>query len=541
MFTTTFSRLAFSGLFLLPFVAVPANAQRVARTPAVSDASQAKLPAAPAVSRDLPVRGGDRDALAAQHAPATTQAPALDTASASYRAPHDQLYISAQEDGSPQVRGRAYKAEFRADSATYIPFCGSQAPQNHPLAFRIESLTAGNEAIAFASDAVAGLEAQTVRYSRGGVTEVYELGLDSVEQKFVFDSIPASGDLVVRLSVQTQMSASLENGAIRFTSADGSVSYGAATVLDSNGASAPVETKFDGGTIELRVSASFLETAVLPITIDPVILTFGVTWTTEPVDSFAPAVAWDETNLRLCVAYEEVFSATDHDVVGSFVAADGSFIQAGYLDALLGDYWANPDVANNNQSSNFYLVAQVGDPSGGARTIHGRTLDANTGALGVDRLVSTADQTGEKINPSVGGDPYAAGSTYFTVVWQRIFLAGTDDDIHYRLVTPAGVLQAGGTQLLDDSAGTLDRNPRISKSCEGNGTHHVVWARWISSTDRDVFAAELAYDGTITKPRPRSTRPVTTPRRPARRSCPRAIGCWSTSTTTGPTATSSVT
>src|SRR5689334_1338137 len=108
----------------------------------------------------------------AQTSPEAAPAP---LSPAGYRIPHDRLYVSAQPDGSPQLRARAYKVEFRPAGATYIPFCGSQAPANHPLTLRIASIRAGGEPVAFADSVVAGIEGTTVRYARGGVTEVYEL------------------------------------------------------------------------------------------------------------------------------------------------------------------------------------------------------------------------------------------------------------------------------------------------------------------------------------------------------------------------------
>jgi hypothetical protein len=492
-------RIVVSGFLALPVLASFAMAQRSAdpARPLPPRNPDVKLPATPAPIEGPLVRETRGRAASA---PALPKIPELDTNRSSYRAPHDQLYLSTQADGSPQVRGRTFKAEFTPAGATYIPFCGSAAPQSHPLTFRIESISSGGEPVAFADSVVAGLAGETVSYARGGVTEVYALDLDSVEQKFVFDMLPSTGDLVLRLACASDMSAGYDGSAILFSSADGTVRYGAATVVDANGASAPALTELDGQGIGIRVPASFLAAASFPVTIDPVISTFTVTWTTEPVDSFAPAIAWDETNQRYCVAYQEVFSATDNDVIRAFVSPAGVFQSAAYVDTSLSAYWATPDVANNNNANQFYVVAAVGLPTGGARTIHGRTVDANLGTLGADLLVSTADQYGEKINPSVGGDPLTSSAAYYTVVWTRIFSPGFDEDVHMRQVDQTGTLLGAATIAIDNSAGTLDRNPRISKSCQGYGFHHVVWERWVSGTDRDIRAAEVLWDGTITLP-----------------------------------------
>ncbi len=364
--------------------------------------------------------------------------------------------------------------------------------------FRIESIRSGSEPVGFSESVIAKRDGQTVSYARGGVLESYELGLDSVEQKFVFPSLPSRAELELRLAVASDLVPDLDGDALLFTSADGSVRYGAATVLDARGSSAAVRIELDGDAVVLRVPARFLATAQFPVTIDPVLSTFSVAWQGFSYDDINPSIAWDESNQLYCVVLEEVFSASDHDVLYSFEDAAGNSVWADYLDANLSDYWARPDVANNNQHDNFLVVAQVGQPSGAARTIHGRLVDAATSTLGPDLLISTADASGEKINPSVGGDPYIGGSVNFAVAWQRIYSLGVDDDIHYRYVDPTGALLGPGTGVIDNSANTLDRRPRISKSCGASGLHHVVWQREFGAADHDVYAAELDYQGNVT-------------------------------------------
>jgi hypothetical protein len=234
------------------------------------------------------------------------------------------------------------------------------------------------------------------------------------------------------------------------------------------------------------------------VTIDPVLSTFSVAWQGNTYDDLNPTVAWDESNQLYCVVFEEAFSASDHDVICTLEDVAGAFVGADYLDASLSDYWARPDVANNNQHDNFLVVAQVGLPSGGARTVHGRLLDPASGTIGPDLLISTPDASGEKINPSVGGDPYGGGTVNYAVVWQRVYSLGVDDDVHYRYVDPTGALVGAGTGVIDNSANTLDRRPRISKSCGSRGYHHVVWQREFGATDHDIYAAELDYQGNVT-------------------------------------------
>ena len=237
-----------------------------------------------------------RDTTVGKQTPAAPKVRVPGSQQAAHGIPLDRVYCAAQADGSPLARGRTYKAEFTPDGATYIPFCGSAAPRNHPLTFRIQGITSGGVQVAFADAVAAARTGETVSYARGALTELYALGVDSVEQKFVFETLPASAELVLRLACTSDMSASYSDGAIVFTSADGSVRYGAATVVDADGASAPAQTQIVDGQIEIRVPADFLASAAFPITIDPVITTFEVFWGSDVPDDFAPSVAWDVTN-----------------------------------------------------------------------------------------------------------------------------------------------------------------------------------------------------------------------------------------------------
>ena len=484
-------RKALPGLLALPFLASVATAQRtvpVARP--LSQDPQLKLPAPPPPVQAPLVRNVQGQKSVQQPAPKFAES---EKNHASKLFPHDRLYFGNSSDGSPSVHGRTFKAFFTPGGASFVPYFGSKAATNHPLSFRIQSIDVAGESIAFEDSVGATLAGDSVRYARGGVTEVYDLRVDTMEQKFVFDSLPGGGELALRLGLSTDMSAVYDGGAIVFSSADGEVRYSAATVVDANGARVPAETVLDGQTITLRVPADFLATAAFPVTIAPVLALSNVNWG-QTFDDFAPAVAWDETNQRYCTTCEETYSATDHDIIYVFSDTVGNFLAAGYVDNSI-DYWANPDVANNNYANLFYCVAQVGDPAGGLRTIRGRTIDATSGAVGTDIEISVGT-LGEDINPSVGGDPFGGTAAYFTVVWQRLYSPGVDEDILAQQVDQTGAL-LNGIIYIDNSGGTLDRNPHISKSCLSVGLHHVVWARWQTGSDRDVYAAELSWAGGI--------------------------------------------
>src|SRR5262249_17879533 len=80
--------------------------------------------------------------------------------------------------------------------------------------------------------------------------------------------------------------------------------------------------------------------------------------------------------------------------------------------------------------------------------------------------------------------------------------AGSDTDIFARLVLSNGTLLGTSTILIDNSSGTLDANPSVSKS-DGNQPATgqdwtIVWQRAFSSTDHDIRGAQVHWDGSIT-------------------------------------------
>ena len=427
-------------------------------------------------------------ALLALPAGAQTAQPA-----GNWHLPHDRLYSSAQPDGSPQVRGSRYKAEFTREGASYVPFLGSAARANHPLRLRLESIRSGGEAVSFDADVPATQSGDSVRYARGGVTERYDLALDSIEQSFVFDALPSRGELVVRLGAQTDLQPDAQGDEFVFGCDEGGVRYGAATAIDARGERIAASTKIVDGALEIRVPAAFVEQAALPLVIDPVITTFTVGPFVFP-DDLSPSICWDESHQRWCVVYEQVYSLGDHDAVVVWLNTSGVLVYGAYVDTILTDYWAAPDVAIVPYASQYYIVAVVGQPSGLAREIHGRTLGSGSTTLGPETDVSLGD-SGDRWEPSVGGDSNAWASAAFTVVWTAQIQGHRV--VHMRQVDSSGVLRGTALTVLGDDYNSWDFAPRISKSCGGLASHHAVWQRQAPNGDNDVYGAEIWYDGTV--------------------------------------------
>lgn len=462
------------------------------------------LPAMPDLGTQAPVivkmPAAERPALAAS-APAAEPSPAARTASPIAAVPRPSTVVwSADGRQTLWARGTTYKCSFGTDGATFVPFLGAAAPRNHPVQFRLAHVAAGGVPIEFDADVAAVRSGDKISFDRGAIVEVYDTALESVEQSFVIERLPNRGELALRIAVESDLSpaeSADDVGGLEFRGELGTVRYGRATVVDAAGRSATASTKLAPGGIEIRVPADFLAQAELPVTIDPVVSRWAID--NAPMDAYAPDVAYDATTKWVMTVFEQTFSAADHDVIASVRYDDG-----GYRDYLVIDgsseNWSAPKIANNNAAHDFLVVAQAGPT--GAREIKGQIVLAQTLFQSAIFTIS-GPETGEKLDPTVGGDPSPIGPSYFCVAWERV-RSLTDHDIHARLVDPYGLLHGPGTIMVDNTLGTLDQNPELSKNDglppTATQAWTVVWQRHAGPGDEDIHGAQLAWDGWVMTP-----------------------------------------
>ena len=428
----------------------------------------------------------------AEHARVAPE-PALRAHTHFERVLHDRL-----PDGTELARGASWKAAFDASGATFVPFLGSAAPRNFPLHLRVQSLVAGGEPVALDAQAAAQRTGETIRYARGGLLERYELASDSIEQSFVVPALPASGELVLTLAFDSELVPVQAEDGLEFRGEHGGVRYGRASAVDAAGARLELETVLEESTLSIRVPAAFADGAVLPLTIDPVIATLSMH--TGAADDFAPDVAFDASADCYLVVWEEVYSASDHDVYAERYHANGSVVLS-TLDTIdfSTAYWARPRVANDWLASSFLVVAEVGDPVGGAREIRGRLRmalnDAQTGQFTI-----SGAEAGDKSAPDVGGDPTGDPSSGFCVVWQRSLIS-SDSDIHMQFLEPiGGGKQFASTLFVDNTGATLDELPSIAHSCGAAGVFNIAWQRLVAPGNHDLRVARVDRSGTLLTP-----------------------------------------
>ena len=400
------------------------------------------------------------------------------------------LLFDEPGDGALWVRGRTYKASFDASGATYYPRFGPKQPENAPLRLSPESVTVGGAPIAFAPSVEPSRSVERVEFDRGSFVEAYELALESVEQLFVFPSLPSGGDLVVRIPAPEALGAFASASGLEFRGENGKVDYSRAVAIDASGRRADAPTLLEDGAIVIRVDASFLATAAMPLTIDPVVSTVVIDTTTS--DTRSPDVAWCSTEGVWFAVYQENFSATDADVYVEAYTSSGGFIVLASVD-VTGASWITPRIASLAAAQKFLVVAEVASTT--PHGIRGRVVEPNgtiiTSGLQFDIAVNNLPN----IAPDVGGDPTPTGASNWCVVYETDF-SSTDKQISYRLVTPNSTLVGPGPTHFAFSGSQLFL-PSISKSNAGD-EWLIVWAGNGQITIADIMGARVGKSGAVT-------------------------------------------
>ena len=420
----------------------------------------------------------------------------------------ERVFFDESAEGVLWARGADWKASLGADGFRFIPFLGSAAPRNFPVAWRLAVVRVGGSILNVADDLAPRRDGMRFEIDRGVVVERYDLSPRSVEQSFVLRERPAAtGELVIEMDVQSELAARPEAGGYRFENEEwGGVTYGKALAVDAQGRRTPMSMQWVGGRLKLVLDAAAFEAAAFPLTIDPVITTY--TYTTAAIDQLFPDLASNyqsaaalETFLVVC---EETYSAADHDILAVKLNIQGQPTGAtAYVD-FTSNFWSRPRVASNNLAAvnapgkDYLVVAHVlGSPT----RVWGRMVGAVSLALGTQFQISPVGLSNASTSPDVGGDPQIfsdnLGGSYFCVVWEYAASA-TDHDIYGCFVSAAGAVVPGS---LFSPNFTLDNEflPRISKSCgrptaSGNGSGRVwtiVWERDSSAFVRDVYAAQM--------------------------------------------------
>lgn len=394
--------------------------------------------------------------------------------------------------GGLAAAGPDWKAFFHAGGIEFHAALGASAPRNLPLAFQLESVDRGGARSAVAGGAIPWVEspaggAERVVYRHGAsLTECYDVLAEGIEQSFVLSELPAGGgDLVVRGRLATELACdrpgerAAELGFSAF--GGGGVRIGGVLGIDAAGRRAAGWLRAADGVLELGLPAEFVESAALPLVLDPLISTAGLVAAT--LDHRRPDIAFDATSERYLVAWDLAFSAQDVDVRGRLLTAGGTITgPLLVLEVATTTYAFRPVVANVNLTDRFLVVWQ----QGGAEQVPPSTPTV----FGASVNPATAQNTGSTLMWFDATAPDLAGDS--TLVDDDAFLVFVHGTLGVRAASVA--VPASGLPTVQTSyplpSSNLDTEPAISKHGGSSRRYAIAWTHEYQPVplDRDVQA-----------------------------------------------------
>jgi len=406
------------------------------------------------------------------------------------RVDHERMYYDEPGDGNVWARGTDYKASFGVDGVFYYPRLGPNAPRNVPHALSPEVVTIGGEPIPFARAATATRAGDRVELDRGAFVEAYDFTPASIEQTFVFQTLPRAGDIVVHIPIASEFEGRSTEQGLEFRGEHATITYSRAIVVDAAGKRAVARTELESGSIVIHVDEEFLASAAMPLVIDPVITTLSINGGVG--DGIAADVAWDTTNFCWLAVYQIPYTATDHDVLGYILNHNGTVRNAAYLDLTTAD-WRAPRCANLNAYDQCLVVA----------TNYTMTTPAVVGRevqmLNMSQNPQITIQVGGQ-RPVVGGDPFevAGAAAYYCVVWEADL--GNRSAIFARLVTPNNTLLGSSAITIVDEPFGFDNSPAISKS-NGGSDWMIAWDYYDNANNQsNILGSRVSWNGAVTVP-----------------------------------------
>lgn len=384
------------------------------------------------------------------------------------------LHGIAQADGRVVGFSMRYKAVFDHGGVEYTPALGERAPHNMPLRFTLQSVRRGEQTLLDATAAAPPepcMAGDRVSYDRGDIDEHYDVRGDGVEQSFSFERpLAGSGDLIVRGRITTELRGErgTDGGWRWLLDGVGGVSYGRVTGVDAAGHVVTGDLRCEGAHVELALPAAFVDAAVYPLVLDPLLGTEFLVSGIGPIDNSDPDIAYDASNDVYLVTLQNRFSAVDTDVYAQRMnGVGGVFLGAPLLVDGSVSTASHVRVANVNASDQFLVVWAWAPGPFGPWDVLCRRVDAATGAMStVVNVVATGNNETE---PCVSGEATTADNEAL-VIWKdpagiqgrQVTVTAAADPVS---VAPSVLIGGGsGAQV-----------PCISKSGGSAGRHIVAW------------------------------------------------------------------
>ena len=403
--------------------------------------------------------------------PCTAQAPAKPSAPTVPAASLRQGFGVNDVDGALWGGGPDYKVRFAPDEVEFTPALGRAAAHNLPLTFSTLSIGRGADAQPVTMSAPRRVGAATVEFDRApGVFEHHEVRAGGVELTFEFASRPAgAGDLVVRLQLRSELPLELGADGLRCEQPGlGGVGVGLVTGRDAAGHSAPGELRLDGDVLELALPAEFVDTAALPLVLDPFVFPVIPLAVNSLFQEWLPDVAYEAAGGKYLAVWTKLYSDWDFDVRGQFLDANGAADPNGYWlieTATTTRAWL-PAVASLASSGRFMVVWGHEDLFLDTVDLRGRSVSAL--GLGMSSIIVVDGNYLDDLSVDIGGHSSPAVDVV-TVIWDD-----RSQVLHRNVTVPfAGDPSAvGSTQALPGLASDGVEDEAISKS--GGDSHWLM-------------------------------------------------------------------
>ena len=318
------------------------------------------------------------------------------------------------DQGVVRGLGADYGATFTAAGIEFTPVLGARAERPATVAWQLRDVRRGG-AVAFRRDRDVAPEVagnQIHYHHAAGLTEVYEVRAEGVEQSFVLQERPAgAGDLVVRGAIRTELSlASATADGVRFAlpSGDG-VAFGAVTGIDAHGRRNQGALRMVGRDLELVLPAAFVDAAAYPLVLDPLLGTVTSIGDVAGEADRRPSVAFDEASNRFLVVWNVQYAASSWEVRGQFTNAAGVPQSTPPLTISAAGVSTTVDrccVASVRGVGRFVVAMRA---LGVVSSLHVRSISATLGTMStITPLITSASE--DVTMATVGGDSRVGGT-----------------------------------------------------------------------------------------------------------------------------------
>ncbi len=361
--------------------------------------------------------------------------------------------------------GPNYEVQFGVAGLQFYPTLGTATETPHKLSLQLASIGREDGGYAAATPGERRVDGTEVRYVRSDYDEVYDLRVEGMEQSFVFRSLPSgSGDLVVRIEVETSLDPKVDGAGMRFElPGHGAATLGGVTGIAADGATSAGSMRYDDGVLELVLPEHFVDNAALPLVLDPLIGS-NVPVSSSGFDYNQADIAYDVSSNTYLVVFEREVG-TLRQIRGRRLSSTGQPLGSVFAINTSDTSKYAPSVANIN-ARNAFVVSW--DEGGNIRATGVTTAGIVLNTTGI----TVAGGSNLRYGNDLGGD--STNGENVICVWSDY----TQRQIQARKIrisSTSFVALPGPVHVIESDDQWGLNTPSISKSGGDIGRYFVAW------------------------------------------------------------------